>query len=154
MEILNRREQIGAKKLPPVIGEDVEKAGKSKYGVVKIGDGINVNNGVISVSAGGGTNIYVIPTPEEEQETREMTSEELTSLITAINEFIAGTKPLVFKYTDANGVLWAISDFNISDYDVTVPAEPDGNVNIWFYDGNDFNTLSISISNGLFIYSE
>lgn len=51
MEILNRREQIGAKKLPPVIGEDVEKAGKSKYGVVKIGDGINVNNGVISVPA-------------------------------------------------------------------------------------------------------
>ena len=49
MEILNRREQIGAKKIPPVIGEDVEKAGKSKYGVVKIGNGINVSNGVISV---------------------------------------------------------------------------------------------------------
>lgn len=51
MEILNRREQIGAKKLPPVIGDDVEKAGKSKYGVVKVGDGINVSNGVISVPA-------------------------------------------------------------------------------------------------------
>ena len=51
MEILNRREQIGAKKLPPVIGEDVEKATKSKYGVVKIGDGINVSNGTISVPA-------------------------------------------------------------------------------------------------------
>lgn len=53
MEILNRREQIGAKKLPPVIGDDVEKASKSKFGVVKIGDGINVSSGVISVPAGG-----------------------------------------------------------------------------------------------------
>lgn len=55
MEILNRREQIGAKKLPPVIGDDVEKASKSKFGVVKIGDGINVSSGVISVPAGGVT---------------------------------------------------------------------------------------------------
>lgn len=55
MEILNRREQIGAKKLPPVIGDDVEKATKSKFGVVKIGDGINVSSGVISVPAGGVT---------------------------------------------------------------------------------------------------
>ena len=55
MEILNRREQIGAKKFPPVIGDDVEKATKSKFGVVKIGDGINVSSGVISVPAGGVT---------------------------------------------------------------------------------------------------
>lgn len=55
MEILNRREQIGAKKLPPVIGDDVEKASKSKFGVVKIGNGINVSSGVISVPAGGVT---------------------------------------------------------------------------------------------------
>lgn len=55
MEILNRREQIGAKKLPPVIGDDVEKASKSKFGVVKIGDGINVSNGVISVAGSGGS---------------------------------------------------------------------------------------------------
>ena len=55
MEILNRREQVAAKKLPPVIGDDVEKASKSKFGVVKIGDGINVSSGVISVPAGGVT---------------------------------------------------------------------------------------------------
>ena len=55
MEILNRREQIGAKKLPPVIGDDVEKASKSKFGVVKIGDGINVSSGVISVPNSGFT---------------------------------------------------------------------------------------------------
>ena len=53
MEILNRREQIGAKKLPPVIGDDVEKASKSKFGVVKVGDGINVSNGVISIANTG-----------------------------------------------------------------------------------------------------
>ena len=53
MEILNRREQIGAKKLPPVIGDDVEKASKSKFGVVKIGDGINVSSGVISIANTG-----------------------------------------------------------------------------------------------------
>lgn len=55
MEILNRREQIGAKKLPPVIGDDVEKATKSKFGVVKIGEGINVSSGVISVPNSGFT---------------------------------------------------------------------------------------------------
>ncbi len=58
MEILNRREQIAAKSLPPVIGE--EKAGKSKYGVVKIGDGINVSNGVISVPGSGGVSYDVL----------------------------------------------------------------------------------------------
>lgn len=63
MEILNRREQIGAKKLPPVIGDDVEKASKSKFGVVKVGDGINVSNGVISVpqNAGGLELLYTQP---------------------------------------------------------------------------------------------
>ena len=154
MEILNRREQIGAKKLPPVIGDDVEKASKSKFGVVKIGDGINVSNGVISVPNNGGSNIFVIPTPEAEQETREMTSEELATLIAAINEFVSGTKSLIFKYIDGNGALWAVSNFEITDYDITVPAEPEGSVFLWFYDGNAYNALSISISNGLFIYSE
>lgn len=60
MEILNRREQIGAKKLPPVIGEDVEKAGKSKYGVVKVGNNIDVANGVISVPAASDTAAGVV----------------------------------------------------------------------------------------------
>lgn len=160
MEILNRREQIKAAAIPPEIANPSllvttsDKATKSKAGIVKIGDGINVANGVISVPAGGGSNIFVIPTPEVEQETREMTSDELTALIVAINEFISGTKSLIFKYIDGNGALWSISNFEITDYDVTVPAEPDGSVFLWFYDGNAFNALSISISNGLFIYSE
>lgn len=75
MEILNRREQIGAKKLPPVIGEDVEKAGKSKYGVVKVGDGINVSNGVISVPAASGFTVDELWTGNVTSDYKNITSE-------------------------------------------------------------------------------
>ncbi len=92
MEILNRREQIGAKKLPPVIGEDVEKAGKGKYGVVKIGDGINVNNGVISVSAQAAG--VVIDLGNYENSTYPtMSAETLSAVIEALS---TGT-PISFK---------------------------------------------------------
>ena len=74
MEILNRREQIGAKKLPPVIGDDVEKAGKSKFGVVKVGDGINVSKGVISVPQNTGALELLYTQPE----TPEAASTEIT----------------------------------------------------------------------------
>lgn len=160
MEILNRREQIKAAAIPPEIANPTtlvttsDKATKNKARIVKIGDGINVSNGVISVAGGVGNNIFVIPTPEAEQKTREMTSDELSALIVAINEFISGTKSLIFKYIDGNGVLWAISNFEVADYDVTVPAEPEGNIYLWFYDGSAFNALSINLSTGLFIYSE
>lgn len=55
MEILNRREQIKAAAVPPEIANPStlvttsDKATKSKAGIVKIGNGINVSNGVISV---------------------------------------------------------------------------------------------------------
>lgn len=57
MEILNRREQIGAKKLPPEIPDvdtlvtKTDYATASKAGVVKIGSNINVSSGKISVPA-------------------------------------------------------------------------------------------------------
>lgn len=93
MEILNRREQIGAKKLPPVIGEDVEKAGKSKYGVVKIGDGINVNNGVISVPAQAAA--VVIELPNNDGTPSDLSAETLT----ALNAALTAETPIVLKYT-------------------------------------------------------
>ena len=57
MEILNRREQVGASKLPPEIPDPdtlvskTDYATASKAGVVKIGNNINVSNGKISVPA-------------------------------------------------------------------------------------------------------
>lgn len=57
MEILNRREQIGANNIPPEIPDvdtlvtKTDYATASKAGVVKIGNNINVSNGKISVPA-------------------------------------------------------------------------------------------------------
>lgn len=69
MEILNRREQIKAAAIPPEIANPStlvttsDKASKSKAGIVKIGDGIDVSNGVISVtqSSGGLELLYTQP---------------------------------------------------------------------------------------------
>jgi hypothetical protein len=73
MEILNRREQIKAAAIPPEIANPTtlvttsDKATKSKAGIVKIGDGIDVSNGVISVpqNSGGTETLYSQPeTPD------------------------------------------------------------------------------------------
>lgn len=102
MEILNRREQIGAKKLPPVIGDDVEKAGKSKYGVVKIGDGINVSSGVISVPAGG------------------VTCDELWTGTTT-NSFADITESLTHPLSDYKLLLCITKDTNQADAGIILP---------------------------------
>ena len=66
-EILNRREEIHAANLPPNIPastdyvKPTDKATKTKLGLVKIGDGIEVSSaGVISVSGGGGGGLAVV----------------------------------------------------------------------------------------------
>ena len=102
MEILNRREQIGAKKLPPVIGDDVEKASASKYGVVKVGDGINVANGVISVPAGG------------------ITCDELWTGTTS-NSFTDITESLAHPLSDYKLLLCFAKDTSQSDGGFVVP---------------------------------
>lgn len=102
MEILNRREQIGAKKLPPVIGDDVEKASKSKFGVVKIGDGINVSNGVISVPAGG------------------VTCDELWTGTTT-NSFADITASLAHPLSDYKLLLCFVKDTNQADAGLVLP---------------------------------
>ena len=60
MEILNRREQIGASAIPPEIVDasavvkKTDYATASKAGVVKIGNNIDVSSGKISVPAANG----------------------------------------------------------------------------------------------------
>lgn len=143
MEILNRREQIGAKKLPPVIGEDVEKAGKSKYGVVKIGDGINVNNGVISVSAPAAAVVIDVGEYSIEDGYSSLSSDTLSALNAAIaagniiifNAHFAGTLTVFCM----NYTLEELTENEVTTHYIYIPF---GLAN------EDFNSVSYNLETG------
>lgn len=126
MEILNRREQIKAAAIPPEIANPStlvttsDKATKSKAGIVKIGDGINVSNGVISVSGGGGGSTVIDCSGET------LSSADLTAMKTAL----ANGTPLVFKYT------MDITDFSAVYYTSVYHHEVSTET------GNEYNTVN------------
>lgn len=149
MEILNRREQIGAKKLPPVIGEDVEKAGKSKYGVVKIGDGINVNNGVISVPASGGV---VIDLGNYENSTYPTMSAET---LAAVIEALSTGAPISFKLKEPISESGTTFDEHATHYTSsyldevgTVSGEEYHYVDIQFTNTGNIGSVEYDLSTG------
>lgn len=106
MEILNRREQIKAAAIPPEIANPStlvttsDKATKSKAGIVKIGDGINVSNGVISVSNSGGV-IFTIPSSLEQLKVAdyEMTADDITAFNNLVP--VIGTTPVTFALKES-----------------------------------------------------
>lgn len=136
MVILNRREQIGAKKLPPVIGDDVEKASADKFGVVKIGSGINVAEGVISVPAGG------VTVDELWSGTTSTTVADITESLThplsdykLLLCFVKGTNQsdagLVLPYLGVNTHKFTLTktvDLNVTESVVTIKNEGSGSL--------------------------
>lgn len=146
MEILNRREQIGAKKLPPVIGDDVEKASKSKFGVVKIGDGINVSSGVISVATQQPVVIDVGAYSEDDGYSA-LNSDTLA----ALNAALTAGSLIIFK-AHVTGTSTTATTF-CTDYTLDETTENETTthyINIWFGSLDvDFNNVRYNLADGL-----
>ena len=147
MEILNRREQIGAKKLPPVIGDYVEKASKSKFGVVKIGDGINVSSGVISVPAQAAPVVIDVGAYSEDDGYSALNSDTLA----ALNAALAAGSIIIFK-AHVIGTSTTLTTFcmNYTLDEATENETTTHYINIWFGSLDaDFNNVRYNLADGL-----
>lgn len=144
MEILNRREQLKATSIPPEIVNPStlvttsDKATKSKAGIVKIGDGINVSNGVISVANSGGA---VIELPDFSL--YETGTEITEATVTAINTALANNTPIMFivPYAD-NSYTYFVHDMMLYEDDTGETPIKNLNFNI------SSNAVFIDLING------
>lgn len=113
INLLARIEKLAKKIANAVTTSD--KASKSKFGIVKIGNGINVSSGVISVSASGGS-VSLYHYTEGTQA--------VNTDITFSTPLPEGTKYVVFTSQGAS-YPW-ITGFGIVNPNMTVPEEATG----------------------------